>query len=339
MIESDTNGPVSSQPFGSLRYLCRHPYFATRDPDVAGAAICRDFAPATVKPRQPRDYYLDVNHVSRGPFAISCSASSGYTIDMAPIGTAYVLLLPITGRGEVRYGRDSTVLAAGTAGAMVSPHRACSFRFGNGFSHFVVRIPAMQVDNHLRTLVGRGMQAPPEFSLPVTDARGTLQSLTRLVAFFVGEMDQQDTLLHAEAVFRRAEDLIVTALVEHQAHSYSHLLSAPPSAASVQQVRDAEAYLEAHCHKPLRMHDVADALGISLRSLQMSFKTHRGCSPSHFLRRVRLQRAHKLLQSGQPGITVTGVAHACGFLHLGQFGLEYRRLFSERPSETLGKNK
>lgn len=40
-----------------------------------------------------------------------------------------------------------------------------------------------------------------------------------------------------------------------------------------------------------------------------------------------------------PGdLTVTEVAHHCGFVHTGRFAIAYRRAFGESPSTTLRRN-
>jgi transcriptional regulator GlxA family with amidase domain len=60
-----------------------------------------------------------------------------------------------------------------------------------------------------------------------------------------------------------------------------------------------------------------------------------GMTPTAFLRERRLELAREML--GDPGLatTVTSVALACGFGHLGEFSTLYRHRFGERPSDTL----
>ena len=54
-----------------------------------------------------------------------------------------------------------------------------------------------------------------------------------------------------------------------------------------------------------------------------------------YLRRARLVRVRQALLAARGDETVTHVALAWGFTHLGRFALEYRSLFGESPSETL----
>ena len=38
-------------------------------------------------------------------------------------------------------------------------------------------------------------------------------------------------------------------------------------------------------------------------------------------------------------VTVTEIALACGFRHVGEFGMAYRRVFGVTPSQTLNKKR
>lgn len=82
--------------------------------------------------------------------------------------------------------------------------------------------------------------------------------------------------------------------------------------------------------------DICMALGVSERTLQYAFRDYVGMSPVAYLRVCRLNRVRAELASADPaGATVTQVAMRCGFLHLGRFAGDYKRLFGMTPSQTL----
>ena len=56
-----------------------------------------------------------------------------------------------------------------------------------------------------------------------------------------------------------------------------------------------------------------------------------------FLTDSRLEAARVALQSPSPIESVSSIAYACGFSHLGRFSDAYRRRFGESPSVTLRK--
>jgi AraC family ethanolamine operon transcriptional activator len=57
-----------------------------------------------------------------------------------------------------------------------------------------------------------------------------------------------------------------------------------------------------------------------------------------YAKQIRLESAQRVLLAARSGITtVTDVAMNHGFFQLGRFSADYRRVFGELPSETLGR--
>ena len=70
--------------------------------------------------------------------------------------------------------------------------------------------------------------------------------------------------------------------------------------------------------------------------VQYTFRRHLGVTPVEYLRRVRLDRAHRDLQAADPAVdTVTAIAGRWGFTHAGRFSTAYKREFGTASSETL----
>jgi transcriptional regulator GlxA family with amidase domain len=86
----------------------------------------------------------------------------------------------------------------------------------------------------------------------------------------------------------------------------------------------------------IHLRDLSTAAGVSTRTLGYLFLRIYGITPMAFVKRERLKKAHRLLQQADPSTaTVAGIARECGFAHMGQFALDYKRLLGESPSETL----
>lgn len=84
--------------------------------------------------------------------------------------------------------------------------------------------------------------------------------------------------------------------------------------------------------------ELARVAGVSQRTLEYAFREGLGMTPVRFLRRRRLNAAHRELRLAAAGsTTVTEVALSMDFGDLGRFALDYRRLFGESPSETLAR--
>jgi len=102
--------------------------------------------------------------------------------------------------------------------------------------------------------------------------------------------------------------------------------------------RRAQEYIEAHYPGTIRMEDLCRYTGVSLRSLQRCFDEYFQVSPSNYIKSRRLHAARQGLVAGASSQgTVTEIAIASGFTHLGRFSSDYREHFAESPRETLAK--
>jgi AraC family ethanolamine operon transcriptional activator len=113
-------------------------------------------------------------------------------------------------------------------------------------------------------------------------------------------------------------------------------LPTPALRRRVQLVRKAEELARSSESSVIRVSDLCEQLGVSERTLRYVFAELTGMSPAAYLRMQRLNDVRQALAQGHPEqFRVKTVAYEHGFWHLGQFASDYRKLFGERPSETL----
>ncbi|WP_262028319.1 AraC family transcriptional regulator [Microvirga sp. Mcv34] len=178
-----------------------------------------------------------------------------------------------------------------------------------------------------------------DFDIGVDLEAPTGHSWLRLLEYVETELSDREALIRQSPIaWRQFEQSLLTGLLLSQRHAYTEALLRPQSAAAPFYVKRAEAYIEAHYSEPLSLADIASYAGVSARSLQNGFQSFRGVTPMAFLRSVRLQHVNKALLAADPAVdTVTEIALACGFGHLGEFGALYKRTFGETPRQTLSK--
>jgi AraC-like DNA-binding protein len=82
------------------------------------------------------------------------------------------------------------------------------------------------------------------------------------------------------------------------------------------------------------LSDLAEAAGVSPRTLQRRFAQVLGLAPHAVIQRLRLGAARQTLRSGEAP-SVLGAALRHGFEHPGRFAIAYARAFEEAPSATL----
>jgi AraC-like DNA-binding protein len=89
-------------------------------------------------------------------------------------------------------------------------------------------------------------------------------------------------------------------------------------------------YMERHLSEPIDLPGLARAAGASPAHLSRLFTRELGEGPSHYLRRLRLDRAAALLRVGQAN--VTEAALAVGYASLGQFSRAFLAHHGVPPS-------
>jgi AraC family ethanolamine operon transcriptional activator len=103
-----------------------------------------------------------------------------------------------------------------------------------------------------------------------------------------------------------------------------------------QILRRALEYSLEHERELLNVKDQAAAIPVSERTLDRVFRRELGISPKQHHFGKRMYGVHRQLwHAVSSETTVTDVANAWGFWHMGQFAKDYRRFFGELPSATL----
>jgi AraC-like DNA-binding protein len=99
-----------------------------------------------------------------------------------------------------------------------------------------------------------------------------------------------------------------------------------------------EAYIRSNLGDQITLADLVTASETSASSLLRAFRIHRGITPMKYVKQMRFEAAQRTLLAAKRGTTtVTTVAMDHGFFQLGRFSADYRRVFGELPSETLGR--
>lgn len=244
----------------------------------------------------------------------------------------YLLTLPVAGAGMFLYG-DSEVLASPGRGVIIGPHREFEFAFDAAWDQVVVRLDRARVESVAAGLTGE--VGPVHFDVAL--AKG-VNSLDGLLESAVSLVDSA-AVGHRPQLMWQLEQVIIETLLLAQPNNRT-TTGDPESARPVSpRLRQAMDFMFDRLADPVSVTAVAEACGTSVRSLQSTFRNELGMSPVQWLRSQRLERAHALLASGAPGLSVTDVAYRCGFFHLGEFGTAFRSRYGVTPSSVLAERR
>ncbi|MFD4192681.1 AraC family transcriptional regulator [Amycolatopsis thermoflava] len=252
-----------------------------------------------------------------------------------PLETFYVLLIPNSGRCLVNTGGQSRVIAPGTA-ALISPDDELDMVWERGCGQLMVKLPRDVVMARVESLIHRQIGSSPRFD-PFVDLRSGPGKQIRDLTHGIAEgLSAGNSLLMQKGVLTAVEQLLTTAVVYAQPHSYSHELTQAETPAASRVVRKVTDYIEQVPSLPASAAELAAFAGVSERSLQRAFREQLGVSPMRYVSDVRLRRVHtELARAGRFGNeTVTQIASREGVSNFGRFARLYRERFGELPSET-----
>lgn len=100
-------------------------------------------------------------------------------------------------------------------------------------------------------------------------------------------------------------------------------------------VRD---FLDQNIHEDIDISMLTKEFDISESQLHHAFKSNYGISPKKYLQMLRLNSVRKELLLADPKHdTVIEIAMKYNFLSMNHFSEEYKKIFGQTPSQTLGK--
>jgi AraC-like DNA-binding protein len=100
--------------------------------------------------------------------------------------------------------------------------------------------------------------------------------------------------------------------------------------------RRAYQYIVENLHdENLSVSQVSTHLGVTVRSLQLAFRTHLGLSPGELIRHRRMERIREELCSHAGQRDLVAVAHRWGIKSRSTLATSYRDRFAESPMQTL----
>ena len=282
---------------------------------------------------RPSSAPFSYRYVTAGDERVSLQTShfSGHMEGEIPFPDTHFVMWFRSGSATVRRG-SVAYRTEGSTPFLIPAEDSFEFEFRPRQSH-LVRLGTEFVEQTATELHGGPAQriAFDTSSTPdaaaISDWRTTMAGATEAV---VGEV--VPPLLRLEAQLSTARAVLRT--WRWQVVDVPRSLRTPGTV----RVRHALEYLHAHAAEAISPSDVAAAVGLHTRSLQLAMSEHLGTTPSAYLRQVRLDRVRDDLRAASPDdTTVAEVARRWGFGNLGRFSGTYAERWGEYPRDTLAR--
>jgi len=336
-FREDAMEPLGRWP-SAFTTLLPHRLFHSHDLDETRHSVGRIFKPhdlGVCGKRQTLDARMD--HLAIGGISLNrLIYGADVTIEPECLDDFLLVQMPVAGAAQVRCG-VRTITSNRDMASVITPSQSLHMVWQGQCDQLIVRIERASLETACGARLGHALPQPLDFELGMDLRQGHGKAWRDLVIFLASSQfaahAAQNPLLAAQV-----EQLLVSSLLDGQPHNYLAELRQPGAAPEPVYIRRAEDYIVEHCDQPLTLGMIAQHAAISERSLHAGFKQYRGTTPMAYLKLVRLQRVRQELLRAREENTptsVTQIALAWGFGHLGHFTNAYRAQFNELPSQTL----
>jgi AraC family ethanolamine operon transcriptional activator len=259
-----------------------------------------------------------------------CNREMGVS-GVPPVGAFPLFLILNQGDRGIYNGKplqlnEVFVLRPGSEGTFRSP---ADLRMIN------LQVPESRLRQALSTMTGDELDAlVPDTRRLILPAE-TISDLTSIAERVLSPRLDPTIARPPNLWLREAEEYLVTTLVSGLTQSVeTH--NGVGLKKRMKYVATARDYIEANLTSPLGLETVAQQTGVSLRTLETSFREFLDTTPLRYIKTRRLHAARRRLREATAGeLSVTKIANDCGFEHLSYFARDYKALFDESPSETL----
>ena len=273
-----------------------------------------------------------MHYTSLGDLSVSrLRYGSAVQIEPGSLDSFFLVQMPLYGMARIESGAQHIDSSAELA-SVLSPQEATRTTWMAGTDQLMLRLSRSLVERTLVGYLGHPLNEPLRFELGFR-WRECAPWQCMLSYLIDCTLQHHDLAMH-KIVVSQIEQLAASILVT--SHRHNHCEDAPARRSTIlpRHVRRAQDFLEAHAHEPVTAEQLAQAAGVSVRSLYAGFKDFLGVSPMQYLRDLRMERARAELMSGDSN-HVAGVALRWGFAHMGRFSNEYKQRYGESPSKTL----
>jgi AraC-like DNA-binding protein len=300
--------------------------FTTTDPAEAHAFLHAAYVDNTMRIAGSTDAFR-LRHTRRdaGAFAVNWLSHTMAVEHFAqPLGHVLVGRVLV---GKLERETDGETLRAATGDVFLiarpdRPYRA---------AWETMRLQLLRID--LADLPG--VPDDLEFTSLQPRSRDGAQQLKRTINYACSAVLDKPDALANPLVVAAARRQLASAVVSAFCRPAEDARVAGYAASRPAALRRAIEFVEAHAHTDIGVTDIATAARVAPRTVQLIFKRQLGTTPSGYLRRVRLDRAHQELAAADAlsEETVTRVRLRWGFADAARFASEYRRAYGVSPTQ------
>jgi AraC-like DNA-binding protein len=307
------------------------------DPDLAGSEDRprRRITSLSLTHRPSKRYQLDVHGIVSGPVSIEETRCSDATQVRLPGGDpGYVIAFPVRGTMRTIYQGREIDVGAGRA-AVFGPLAEVAMNTADDYDCVMVRVDADVLEDALSARLGFAVQRPLPLASTMELSTGPGRGWAGLVELILGASAPR-SLLTEPAIAAAWREALFDTVLRALDHPHRETLDAAVHSWAPHMVRRWVDIIEAFPERALTPTALAADAGTSVRVLDQSWMRHLEVRPTQFLRRTRLEHAHRdLLDHSPTDASVDLISSRWGFASPTRFSAGYARRYGHPPEQTL----
>jgi AraC-like DNA-binding protein len=325
----------SPAPVKSSRIFHR---FASEDLGAFTDRMCTLFKPHDIisRERVSASGCFELDHVELGSDLMMSKVtySRKVRIEAPPLEQFFVFQFTLDGVCTNTFGKEQVDARPGSL-CTLNLDRPIKQDMSPGYRQIAIRVSRGLLEQTLEEELGYQVRDQLKFASDAVPLHGSAATLAHLISTVWNDLQHDDSGYDQAIVRDRTNRAVAALLLTALPHNYADLFACKGGGAVPYFVRKAEVYMRENAAENVTLNDIADHVGVSVRTLQNGFRHFRATTPMTFLKSLRLNAARTaLLKSHLTRRNVTDIALDCGFTHLSKFAQDYRQKFGESPSET-----
>lgn len=319
--------------------LSSHVLFQSDDLDCARERVAQKFCRHRLDIIGNRRAFRAAHHHAAGDMISLNYISYGadVLIDPGELEDFYLIQIPVAGTATIRNGRKEFLTGPRTA-SVLNADLPTRMRWWVGCAQILIQVRKAPFLAFAEQVADRALPGPLRFDPLIDFSRPEMRAWRGLAAALFHAADRGGKASSGHTLQTAFdEQRLLEMFLRHQPSTMTMFMDDMRHGIPPRQVRRAEDFIRARAADPITLLDIAQAAGVSARSLQMAYKSTYGLSPMRALRRERLRRVRVDLTDGDGAVSIADTALKWGFSHLGRFAASYRREFGELPRETVSR--
>lgn len=328
---------TAQSPDLDLSYLCQTPVFTSQAPLHSHQLLSRELVEHDLLWRGDGvDTALFRRYLGRCQvYALRYGAE--VEVRLRPFSDFVLVQMLLNGRARVDCDGVSLELEAGQV-VVLSRCQAARLVWQRGCEQLMLRVPRSLLEQGRQQVLDAGGVDQPLPSAYCLDPMQT-RVWMRLVGNVLDQMALHGEQASPEPWVQHLEHSLALFLLTHPPRGLAPRLPDPESAGQRQALRQLakiETLMRQRLGEALTLAELAAVGGMSVRSLNSLCQRCYRQTPMERLRALRLEAARERLLARRD-LSITEVALAHGFAHLGRFAHYYHQRFGELPHHTRSR--